>query len=367
MTPIIVSIAILFFAFRTFFFAIGLKKMRSFKIGSKSKVKVSILIPARNEEKNLTECLESLVRSDYPNEQIQLIVINDRSTDNTQKIADSFAKKFNFIEVLNIESDEQKEGIKGKAGAIHQGMKIAKNEYILLTDADCTVEPTWIGSVAQIFEKEEADMVASFSVIKAHSLFDKLQELQWLYMNCMASGSTGNNFLLGCYGNNQSFRKNKYFEVGGYKQIGFSVTEDLALLQSFNDQGYKITYPCDRKLLVWTKPIAKLSDYFKQLHRWTRGGKDLGYKAVLFVITSFSIWLAALGSLINGDFFYFFFTMIARLIFDSILMLPALTKLGLLRIRKFIIVGVPFLLILELISPIMLLKRSVSWKGQTFK
>lgn len=367
MTTIIVISAILIFSIRTIFFYKGLKKTRSFNISFDEHPYISILVPARNEEHNLEACVNSILNLNYPKEKFELIIINDRSTDKTEEIAKRFADKHSNIKLVKISSDHQKGNIKGKAGAIHFGIQNASHDLLLMTDADCTVEPTWAAGIAGLFVKQEADMIASFSVIKADSLLYKLEELQWLYMNCMASGSSGNNFLLGCYGNNQSFRKSKYEALGGYEKINFTVTEDLALLQAFDNNGFKILYPCDPNLLVWTKPVGNIKDYFKQLHRWTRGGKELGYKAFLFVITSFSLWFAALYSLFTEHYLHFLIIFFSRLALDSLLMIPALSKLKLKNMKRYILVGVPFLLFLELISPIMLLKKKVSWKGQVFK
>ncbi|MDC1067613.1 glycosyltransferase [Candidatus Kapabacteria bacterium] len=368
MSYFIVIIAILLFLIRSVFFIIGLRKNRKLVISKQDfSQNVSIIIPARNEESNIKSCLKSILDCEYPSSKVQIIVINDRSSDNTEAIVRSQQKLNLNIELVNITNESAKDNIPGKAGAIHQGLIHAKNELVLMTDADCTVTKTWISGLVNVFNTEKADMVASFSIINAVSVFDKLQELQWFYMNCMASGSAGMNYLLGCYGNNQSFKRSCYFETGGYKEISFSVTEDLALLQEFHKNNFKISYPCDPMLEVKTNPISSIGDYIKQQHRWAVGGKSLGFKAFLFVITSLSIWVGGIFCILENNYFLLSLLLISRIAFDASLMIPALRKFNLFSLQKYILIGVPFFLILELISPTFLLNSKVKWKGQVFR
>ncbi len=99
--------------------------------------KVSVVIPARNEERNLKPALQSVLGLDYPN--LQIVVVNDRSADGTRAILESMAKGEERLTVLNIES--LPEGWLGKTHALHRGAQRAQGEYILFTDADIVFHP----------------------------------------------------------------------------------------------------------------------------------------------------------------------------------------------------------------------------------
>lgn len=367
MTLIIVNIiCAVIFGLRASFFISGLLKMRKVKIDSIDFKPITIIVPARNEENNLYTCLESILRLDYPKDLLELIVINDRSEDNTEKIIEEYSSNYQFIKALNITDESQKKNIKGKAGALHQAILLASNELILMTDADCEVHPNWAKSINSIFYNYDADFIPSNTLVESSSFFERLQEIQWIYMHSLASGAAGNNYPMGCYGNNLSISKSKYLELGGYEKVEFSVTEDLALMQAFDKKGFKIIYPCNINTSVVTKPVDSIVEYIKQQHRWTRGGKALGFKAVLFVMSSVSIWFAIAFNLYQVRYDFAFYILVYRLLLDFTLTRLTLTKLGLKRLL-FTIIGVPYFMFMELISPFFLLKKKVVWKGQSFK
>ncbi|MEM3673015.1 MAG: glycosyltransferase family 2 protein [Candidatus Bathyarchaeia archaeon] len=94
---------------------------------------VSILIPALNEEKVIGRILKRMTELTYPKDKLQVIAINDASTDATGQIAEEYSKKYNFINVVH---RNQHEGGRGKASALNAGLKHAKHEIIMCFDAD---------------------------------------------------------------------------------------------------------------------------------------------------------------------------------------------------------------------------------------
>jgi chlorobactene glucosyltransferase len=103
---------------------------------------ISILIPARNEAENISRCLKSLLKQDYPN--LEIIVLNDNSTDTTSKVVKGIAQKDNRVRL--VEGAPLEEGWTGKNFASHQLAKHAKGEYFVFTDADTVHFPKTISS-----------------------------------------------------------------------------------------------------------------------------------------------------------------------------------------------------------------------------
>ncbi|HOQ49031.1 MAG TPA: glycosyltransferase, partial [Candidatus Kapabacteria bacterium] len=111
---------------RTLFMFIGASKIRRKSVGRNDFVpSVSVLVPARNEEDTIEECLMALALSNYPKEKFEIIAIDDRSTDSTLQIMQKVAAIFDNIKVLSIKDEQQKQNLRGKAGALHYGADAA--------------------------------------------------------------------------------------------------------------------------------------------------------------------------------------------------------------------------------------------------
>ena len=183
----------------------------------------------------------------------------------------------------------------------------------------------------------------------------------------MASGGLGLNQPLGCFGNNTAIKKEVYIDIGGYENIPFSVTEDLALLQTLTKKGFKANYICNPNATVKTEPCHTVQEYIKQHHRWTVGGKGLGWRASVFVATSVSIWLGLLLAIIYGYYIWILPLLFTRIFGDLLVIIPVLNRLKLDHLKLSIVPSILMVFVLELLTPLYLLKKNVDWKGQIFR
>ncbi len=366
-----ILILLLFFIYfiRTIYFKIGSNK----QIESITKENsfeelpfVSIIVPARNEENNISNCINSIVNSSYPKEKYEIIAINDRSDDNTKVILEELSKKNLNLRIINVTKENRKNNLRGKPGALQHGFNVAKGELILMTDADCIVNPNWIETIANNFKPNSVGMVASYTLISGNNFFHKLQCIEWIFLHTMASGSLALGYPLGCYGNNLSVKKQDYFKVGGYRNIRFSVTEDLALEQAFFNDKIDIKYLCSLESSVTTLPTYTIGEYFKQRKRWAIGGRALGLRAMMFVLSSLAIWIVILISILNINFILLLSVFIFKLVCDIFLISKPLRILKMKSLYKFLIPSIFFFLIMELIVPFLIIDKKVKWKGQTF-
>ena len=119
--------------------------------------KVSLIIPARNEQDNLPVLLESISRLDYPSELLEVIIIDDNSTDNTWQLISDHS----FVRGIRL-SDVSTEELKAhKKFAIEKGIEAATGELIVTTDADCHFQPGWIKAIAQLYQSTKATFIAA--------------------------------------------------------------------------------------------------------------------------------------------------------------------------------------------------------------
>mgnify|MGYP005838519797 CR=1 FL=1 len=269
MFEIIFIVFISIYTFQTVLFIIGSKKKFD-KVDYADLPSISILVAARNEEDNIIDCLESLSKLEYPYEKIEIIIIDDNSTDKTNQLAGQFIKdKEQFI---LIKPSQEIGSLKGKTNALANAIRVASGRVILTTDADCIVSPTWAIELASYYKKDVA-MVCGYTDQFSDTNFGGMQSVDFIYLLMIAGGVMNFGKPLSCIGNNMSYRKSVYEEVGGYEALPFSVTEDFNLLMAMHRlKKYKIIYPLSPKGMVTSKPCDSLRLLLKQKKRWGVGG-----------------------------------------------------------------------------------------------
>ncbi|MBK6506955.1 MAG: glycosyltransferase [Ignavibacteria bacterium] len=328
---------------------------------------VSVIVAGRNEEKNIAACIDSLSKIHYPKDKLQIMLVNDKSTDNTLTLMLEATSGLNQFDVMT-SRDIIHNNLRGKANAIDSAIEICKGEIIMMTDADCIVQPSWVLNTVKYFNKD-VSMVCGFTLISSsNSLFAKLQCLDWIYLLTLASSSCGLDKIMSCIGNNLAFTKKAYDHVGGYRAIGFSVTEDLALMRKINEiKDSRIVYPVSFESLVMTEPCLTIKELSSQKRRWFRGGtgvNGLGY------VTGFELYTASV-LLILGYFFISFklWIILSSLILLSMFLLMSRTALRLKTSQLFSLFPLfaAYLAVYGLLLPIsFVFGRKIDWKGRKF-
>lgn len=328
---------------------------------------VSVIVPARNEERNLERCLQALEESTYPRNRYEIIVVNDRSEDATESVLNSLVARYTNIKPLHRRDTEDHPNLKGKPGAIQHGIDHANGSLYLLTDADCKVHPQWIESLVAPFHDPLVSLVCGFTIIRLQRSFDILQDIEWLYTQTMARAGIQNGVPLGCFGNNMAIRASTYHELGGYESIPFSITEDLAILQAISSAGKTVHYLCVEQATVETLPCETLGEYFSQKHRWVRGGMALGTKALAFVVSGALYWIGLVASLLTHEWNWAAGFLTLRIAGDGLLITTSAARLRRWRVLPAVAPAIVILLLLELLLPFMTLSKRIVWKNQIFR
>jgi len=333
---------------------------------------VSVLIAARNEEKRLPSCLESLLNSSYPAGKFEILVIDDRSTDQTRRIAENFSRQNPHVRVIPIH--QRLENMSGKASALCQGMEHARGEIILMTDADCRVPPNWMAQMAGYFIPG-VGLAGGFTLLsegnKKTSLFANVQTLDWIYLLTIGAGAAGLGRPLSIIGNNFAFRRAAYEAVGGYKKIGFSIIEDFALMRAIDKQtGWQIIFPLDPQLVVASEPAKTWREFYEQRQRWAAGGKEAGGLAQAFMLAAFLGHLACfVAAFISTALAVSCFLILTGcdflLLWQSTRRLAPRTAGELLRI--FPLFEIYYFLYSFFFAPTVLLPATVRWKGVQYR
>ncbi len=277
---------------------------------------ISVLVAMRDEEKNIYPCLQSLAGQNYPTHLFRVIIIDDRSADNSAAIAEEFVKRNENFQLIHIREDL--DGLYGKMNALSQALEQVDSEIVLITDADCIAPKSWIRTYASYFNRNTGMtgglttlVPLEFMGVRDDSvpLFAKIQAIDWLFLQSIASGTSNAGKPVTILGNNFGFRMAAYRETGGFKKLGFSITEDFALMKAIEKTGnWKIKHTQDIDNTVFSSPVKTLKDFYHQRQRWISGGKSSrpwGYFLMaqsllahisLILVFSFSQWNAGAGA-----------------------------------------------------------------------
>lgn len=325
---------------------------------------VSIVIAARNEETNLPRCLSSVMSQTYPSELFEVIVVNDGSTDGTETVCKKFANEYNNFRFINA---VQEATIRGKANALASGIEEAKGDVILITDADCEVPQTWIEETAKRYEPS-VGLVGGITLPTNHDWFTGIQTLDWAFTLGMAAATAALGHQHGSIGNNLSFRKKAYDDVGGYRNLKFSVTEDYTIVQAIiRTAKWNYLYPIDEKLLVTTSPCPTLKDLIRQKHRWGKGALDMKPTGFLIFIIGLLMHCSPFIVLYWGKIVLAATTIMIKITMDYIFLYKFLQRINRTNeLRWFYYFELYFLFYVLLLPLLVFFGGKVQWKGRSF-
>lgn len=325
---------------------------------------VSVIVPARNEESGLADCLRSLVGQAGP--AYEIIVVDDHSTDATHGIAESFPVRL-------ISADPLPEGWSGKCNAVWSGSKVAKGKWLLFTDADTCHTPASIAGGVEETQTLGAGLLSYSPKQEVRGFAERalmpviFAELAATYRpndvsdpNSPAAAANGQYLLI---------RRDVYDAVGGHAAVATTILEDVALARRVKQAGYKLQFRVSDVLSTrmyrsfpqmwegWTKNLALLFPQPRKLAiirlleftaitacaliavlKWSAGETTAAFIAVGLTVL----------------FFAFFLARVRRAHFDRLSNAMAFF-------------GLPLFAVLLLNSDISHKRGSVQWKGRQYR
>lgn len=227
--------------------------------------KVSVIVPAWNEEVGILGTIGSLLKSDYRN--MEIVVINDGSTDGSDKLIRSFLKKRpEDSRDIKIKYEYKENG--GKGSALNRAIELSSGEIIVSIDADCIVESRAIGELVEEFKNPKVmAAVGNVKIGNRTSTVGVIQHLEYLFSFYFkrAESLMGAIYIIG--GAAGAFRKEVFEKLGKYSET--NITEDIELTVRIQDAGMKVAYV--PKALVYTEGASDMESLKKQRLRWKRG------------------------------------------------------------------------------------------------
>jgi poly-beta-1,6-N-acetyl-D-glucosamine synthase len=244
------------------------------------KTKISIIIPARNEENNIDPLLEALQEQSYPKELFEVIVVDDHSTDATADVV----KQYPTVKLIQLKED----GINSfKKKAIETGISVAKGEMIVTTDADCLPSKDWLKTIASFKEKNNSVFIAAPVVYDGNSsILQVFQAIDFMVLQGITGAAVYKKQLSMCNGANLAYEKKVFNEVTGFSGIDDIASGDDMLLMHKIWKQYpgKVHYLKSKEAIISTLAMKSWKDFFNQRIRWTSKATYYDDKRIILVL-----------------------------------------------------------------------------------
>lgn len=279
---------------------------------------VSVIVPARNEAAGIGDTLRALGGQTYPQDKLQIVLVNDRSTDETPAIMEDFASRNRNVRIVHVQAKEASDAPKKRA--ILKGIEHATGEIIVTTDADAVMHPQWIETLMRHYG-DEVGLVFGYAPYRTDgpytTLFHRLLALEYFASGAVAASAAGRSLALTGFGANFSYRKICFEEVGGFGEglNHHSGDDDLLLNRIRTASSYRIRFAPEPESAVWNRPPENLKALIRQRIRFA--SKHLAYPGE--VIAGLSLVYAV---------YVLVFLLILGAVFSSAFRIPLLIVLG---------------------------------------
>ena len=329
---VVFYIFLIFLAFYFLFllyFAVGFIKAENYySIQNFDDEFVTIIICARNEEKNIVHCLTSIIKQDYDAKKINLILINDASTDNTVKHAEFILSKakINYKIISNAQQ-------KGKKQSITYAMQFVNTELIVMRDADTfTTSTTWLKTISDFYCQTHSDLIiAPIALANNNGLLWALQAIENNVLAVLVCGSTYLKKPFLCNGANLVFTKSVFEKVNGYfNHINIASGDDVLFLEDVKKiEGININYLKSQNAIVYTYPAFSFSQLINQKVRWAgkfksnKNNINLILAILSFLVNAFWLFSLIYGFLVPLKSHLGLFFILFKLLIDSLLLFLA--------------------------------------------
>ena len=262
--------------------------------------RISVIIPARNEERNIGACIEAILAQKYPQDLFEIIVVDDHSEDNTAAVV--YEHTDHNVRCIKLGDYLPEKNINAyKKAAIATGIAASNGTLIVTTDADCVAPNAWLMHIAACYEIHSPSMIVAPVIYSSKNTLLQLFQLTD-FMSMQGITAAAHQLGLGNMSNgaNLAFRKTAYEYIGGYDGMGHIASGDDYLLMNKMKAHYPgtIAYIKSPKAAVVTAPQPTWGSFLQQRIRWaSKSGKykDTRLTLILILVYLFNVCLLAMG------------------------------------------------------------------------
>jgi cellulose synthase/poly-beta-1,6-N-acetylglucosamine synthase-like glycosyltransferase len=330
-----------------------------------------VLIAARNEEKNIGQCLKSVLAQDYPDDMYEVIVADDRSTDKTTEIVEKYCSQHPNLRLVRVEDSDN---VIPKKTALIEGLKISKGEIIVSTDADCVQTETWLSSINACFSDEVGMVIGHTGYTKPDTLWKGIDAIDYLSQRALGVAFVGVGSAYTCTASNFAYRREVYERNREeFSQLKVRPAEDNYFLNRVHKKSdYTFCVPTSQDSIVTTDGASGFSQFINQRFRWgAYGGNIVTLGVKLFFIPMLLyycvIWVSLISGLFGMEIFsILILSLISKMIVDFLFMLKATTLYQCRYLLKYFI---PISIFHLILVPVIVLKGNLfafKWKGRKY-
>lgn len=352
----------------------GFKKVSAFSCEETlSATRFSVIIPFRNEAENLPNLIKSIENLNYPSELFEVILVNDASEDNSEKIVSEAIEKSRFsIKLIQ----NKRTSNSPKKDAISEAIKNSKFEWIVTTDSDCILPKNWLKTLDAFIKKNNPVMVCDPVLYKSNESFlENFQQLDGFSLQVVTIGSFGLNNPLLCNGANLAYQKNAFLKVDGFLGNDHIASgDDIFLLEKMKKAFPKhVQFLKSKEAIVFTQPQKDWKSIINQRIRWaSKTSKQKNTISLLLGILVFLVNISALALPLfmifdTENLFIYLSLLFLKIIIDFIVVFQSALFFGeKISFWKFLLQPFVYAVII-LIVVIGSFSGNYSWKGRNFQ
>ena len=223
---------------------------------------ITLVIPAYNEEESIGMTIESALDVDYPEDKLNVIVVDDGSSDRTAEIAEEYTED-KRVELVQQENQ-------GKGGALNTGLEKCETDFMACVDADSRLEENSIKNIVSKFDDDTAAIASAMKVYSPQNVLQKMQWLEYIVGIFMRNILGMINAIYVTPGPLSVYRSDVLKEVGGFDED--SLVEDQEICFRLQKHHWKVGH--SRGGEVYTIAPDNIKDYYHQRKRWYRGSAE---------------------------------------------------------------------------------------------
>ncbi|RYY69982.1 MAG: glycosyltransferase [Chitinophagaceae bacterium] len=335
---------------------------------------ISIIIPARNEEKNLPALLHSIQNQSYPSALLEVILVDDHSTDATAEVVSQFP----FVRYIALQDFVQDPINSYKKKAIEIGIQHSKGTLIVTTDADCFAPKDWLQTIASFYQTYQPELIVMPVAIncgpKAIEIF---QALDFMSLQGVTAASVYKNVHSMCNGANLAYSRKAFEAVNGFAGIDTIASGDDMLLMHKIAKKFPggIRYLPSKSVIVQTEPVHSIGAFLNQRIRWASKADAYDDKRIFVVLIwvyllNLALLVLPLISIIvgKGQFLKYALVLIAvKTFFELVFLSPVAGFFGKQRMLWLFPLAQPFHILYTVLAGFLGKFGSYQWKERTVK
>ena len=378
MSGLIILIVVLFFlcyAVLLFYYRSGWLQLEEITTDKHHdpKTKVTIIIPARNEEEHIGHVLKDILSQYYPTHLMEVIVVDDHSEDRTAEIVSEY-KGVKLIHLAQIIGTEKLNAYKKKA--IEAAIKESSGDLIVTTDADCRFKPYWLLSIVSFYEKHKVQFIAApVSMTYKNLGFEYFQALDFTTMQGITGALSFFQNGAMCNGANLAYTRNAFVAVNGFKDIdSIASGDDMLLMYKIEKKFPKQTrYLKNKEAIAETPALDSFHAFLQQRILWASKANHFADKRiqwVLYLVYFFNALfplLLLLGLFWNALFATFWVLLLSKTYIEGLFLFPVCDFFSKpknwLRFFLFQFLHIPYILISGFLGQ----SGSYQWKNRQVK